>query len=269
MPKKLKWGLIVCIAFLLSIIGLGLVTQLHTDQASHVITGQKRPLMLIAGSDSQRDDFDQMIKSLNGSQPHPVINVTVDKDLNVTATETRVKHSQFNDSFIVIFFENSADTNDTIIEQTKGLANAVTYLQKHYKLTTANALGYSNGGLIFTRYLAGMATSKPLAIRDLMLVGTPFLGTSESQPDETLFKPLLAKKSHFKSLHTVLNIAGDAGDGDDHVVPLTSVTAGSKLFMNESHRYNAMTINQKNINHGDLLKEHYLARLVRQNLLNQ
>lgn len=268
MPKKLKWGLIACIAFLLSIIGLGLVTQLHTDQASHVITGQKRPLMLIAGS-NQRDDFDQLIKTLNGSQPHPVINVTVDKDLKVSSTATRVKHTQFNDSFIVIFFENSDDTNDTIIEQTKGLANAVTYLQKHYKLTTANALGYSNGGLIFSRYLAGLASSNPLAIRDLMLVGTPFLGTSESQPDNTLYKPLLAEKAKFKSLHTVINIAGDAGDGDDHVVPLSSVTAGSKLFMNEATRYNAMTINQKDINHGDLLQENYLARLVRQNLLNQ
>ncbi|BDZ31669.1 alpha/beta hydrolase [Lactiplantibacillus sp. WILCCON 0030] len=269
MSKRVKWGLIICVVFLLSIIGLGLVTQLHTDKTTHVITGQKRPLIMIAGSDSTHDDFDALIKSLNASQPHPVINVTVAKDLSVTATKTRVKNAQLNDTLIVIYFENSRDTNETIIQQTKGLANAMTYLRQHDKVTTANALGYSNGGLIFSRYVAGLATSPVVAIHDLMLVGTPFLGTSEAQPDETLYKPLLANKAKFNSLHTVINIAGDAGDGDDHVVPLSSVTAGSKLFMNEAHRYNAMTINQKNINHGDFLKEAYLARLVKQNLLNQ
>ncbi|MFC6200910.1 alpha/beta hydrolase [Lactiplantibacillus nangangensis] len=269
MPKKLKWGLIISLTFLLSIIGLGLITQLHTDQASHVITGQKRPLIMIAGSNSRREDFDQLIKTLDATQPHPVINVTVAKDLSVSATSTRVKNTQLNDTLVVIFFENSADTNDTIIDQTKGLANAMRYLVKHYKFTTANGLGYSNGGLIFSRYAAGLATDKPFPIHDLMLIGTPFLGTSEKQPDDTLYKPLLANKTHFKALHTVINIAGDAGDGDDHVVPLSSVTAGSKLFMNEVTRYNAMTINQKDINHGNLLQENYLARLVKQNLLNQ
>lgn len=269
MPKKVIWALIACGTFLVLIIGLGLTTQLHSDQQSHVITQQQRPLIMIAGSSSTPTDFNAMIRTLNTQHKHPVINVTVTADQQIHLHQTRVENEHLNDSLIVIYFENSDDTNDNIIKQTAGLAKAMTYLKKHVGLKTANALGYSNGGLIWSRYVAGLATSDPLTIHDLMLLGTPFLGTDEDHPDHELYDPLTDHRHNFKSLHAVVNVAGDTSNGDDDVVPLTSVTAGGKLFMNNAGRYTEITVNKKDISHGNLLSQAYIARLVRQNLLNQ
>lgn len=269
MPKKVIWGLIACGAFLLLIIGLGLATQLKRDQTSHVITQQKRPLIMIAGSNSTPNNFDDIIKSLNAQHQHPVINVTVTNSQAIKVKQNRVEGTNLNDALIVVFFENSTDTNANIMTQTNGLAKVMRYLQKKFKLKTANALGYSNGGLIWSRYIAGLTSSKPLPIHDLMLVGTPFLGTDEDHPDHELYNPLLKAQAHFKSLHAVVNVAGDTSSGNDNVVPLTSVTAGGKLFMNTAGRYTQMTVNIKDISHGNLLQESYVARLVRQNLVNQ
>ncbi|MCT0162366.1 alpha/beta hydrolase [Lactiplantibacillus pentosus] len=269
MPKKVIWGLIACGLFLLMIIGLGLTTQIHQDQTNHVVTKQKRPLIMIGGSSSSLTDFDDIIRSLNKTDRHPLIRVTVTADQQLKVTETRVKNTTINDALIVIFFENSTDSNDNIKTQTTGLAKAVRYLKRHQHLTTANALGYSNGGLIWSRYLAGLSTDNPLSVHDLMVIGTPFLGTDAENPDKTLYDPLLDHKADFKKLHAVINVAGDTGDGNDDIVPLSSVNAGGKLFMNNVTRYTAMTVNQKSISHGDLLHEAYVARLIRQNLINQ
>ncbi|WP_225829493.1 hypothetical protein [Lactiplantibacillus plantarum] len=76
MPKKVIWGLIASGLFLLLIVGLGLTTQIHHDKTSHVITAQKRPLIMIAGSSSTRSDFDDIVRSLNEQQHHPLITLT-------------------------------------------------------------------------------------------------------------------------------------------------------------------------------------------------
>ena len=269
MPKKVIWGLIACGAFLILIVTLGLSTQLHSDRTSHVITAQKRPLILVGGSSSTPEDFDDMIKTLNAQHQHPVINVTVTKKQTIQFKETRVDGTHLSDALIVIYFEDSTDSNDNIITQTTGLDKAIRYLQKRVGLKTANALGYSNGGLIWSRYLAGLAGGSVADIQNLMLLGTPFLGTDEKHPDKTLYDPLLANKDKFKSLDTVINVAADTSSGDDDVVPLSSVTAGGTLFMNTADRYNQMTVNQKDLTHGTLIHAAYVARLVRQNLLNQ
>ncbi|AVK60999.1 hydrolase [Lactobacillus sp. CBA3605] len=269
MPKKVKWGLIICGVFLLSIIGLGLATQLHTDKTSHVITDQRRPLIMVGGSNSTKTDFKSLTMALNAQHPHPTIMVTVDRQQHISATATRVENTKIDDTLIVIYFENSTDTNANIIVQTQGLVKAMRYLADHYHVKTANALGYSNGGLILSRYVAGTTASQAVPLHDLMLLGTPFLGTNARQPDRTLFTPLLTHKKRFKTLHAVINIAGDTGNGNDQVVPLSSVTAGGQLFMNEAKRYTAMTVTKKEISHTNLIQDHYLARLVRQNILNQ
>ncbi|QAS24812.1 hypothetical protein U0Q17_02306 [Lactiplantibacillus plantarum] len=269
MPKKVIWGLIASGLFLLLIVGLGLTTQIHQDKVSHVITAQKRPLIMIGGSSSTRTDFDDIVRSLNEQQHHPLITLTVKANQKLAFKEKRVENTNLNDALIVIFFEDSTDSTENIMTQTNGLAKAIRYLQRHQHLTTANALGYSNGGLIWSRYLAGLSSSKPLAVHDLMLIGTPFLGTDAAHPDKTLYTPLLDHKNQFKKLHAVINIAGDTGEGNDDIVPLSSVNAGGNLFMNNVTHYTAMTVNQKSISHGDLLHEAYVARLIRQNLINQ
>lgn len=269
MPKKVLWGLIACGTFLLLIIGLGLTTQLHSDRTSHVITAQKRPLIMIAGSNSSRHNFDDLIKSLDAQHQHPVINVTVTANQTIKFQENRVENMHLEDTLIVIFFENSADTNANMVTQTNGLAKAMNYLQKRVHLKTANALGYSNGAIIWSRYVAGLATANPVEIHDLMLLGAPFLGTDPNHPDYELYDSLIAHRKNFKSLHAVVSVAGDTSNGSDEVVPLTSVTAGGKLFMNNAGRYTEMTVNKKNLSHGQLLSDPYLARLIRQNLVNQ
>lgn len=269
MPKKVIWGLIACGTFLLLIVGLGLTTQIRQDKTNHVLTTQKRPLIMIAGSNSTRTDFNDLVRSLNTQQRHPLITITITANQQLKYKEKRVANTDINDAIVIIFFENSTDTTTNIITQTDGLAKAVRYLQRHQHLTTANALGYSNGGLIWSRYLAGLSTTKPLAVHDLMLIGTPFLGTDAAHPDQTLYAPLLKNKAAFEKLHAVINVAGDTGAGNDDTVPLSSVNAGGKLFMNNVTRYTAMTVNQKSISHGNLLHEAYVARLVRQNLINQ
>ncbi|KLD58660.1 hypothetical protein WP50_24630 [Lactiplantibacillus plantarum] len=58
------------------------------------------------------------------------------------------------------------------------------------------------------------------------------MGTDAAHPDKTLYTPLLDHKNQFKKLHAVINIAGDTGEGNDDIVPLSSVNAGGNLFMN-------------------------------------
>ncbi|MFB9770401.1 alpha/beta hydrolase [Lactiplantibacillus modestisalitolerans] len=269
MSKKLIWSGIVAAVFVLAVLGIGLATQFNHDQSSHVTTQQKRPLIMIAGSDSTRTDFNDIIAGLDTQHPHPVINVTVTDQQQIEFQHTRVNNTDLNDTLIVIYFENSTDSNANIVTQTNGLAKALTQLKRRYRLTTANALGYSNGGLIWSRYLAGLAPSKALPIHDLMLLGTPFLGTDQAHPDRELFTPLRQHRQAFKALHAVVNVAGDTSAGDDQVVPLSSVTAGGQLFMNQAKRYTQMTVNTADIRHGNLLHERYILRLIRQNLLNQ
>ncbi|MFC6182326.1 alpha/beta hydrolase [Lactiplantibacillus daowaiensis] len=269
MSKKIIWGLMACGAFLLLIIGLGLSNQIHSDKTSHVISDQQRPLILVPGSDSKPSDFDDLIDRLNAQYQHPVVKLTITANQKISFNETRTKNTPLNDTIIAIHFENSTDNNATMVEQTNGLAKAMHYLQRRLGLKTANALGYSNGGVILTRYLAGLGNRQPIQMQSIMLVGTPFLGTNTKKPDTTLFTPLLNHRSQFKSLHSVVNVAGDTGKGTDDIVPLSSVTAGKKLFMHQAERYTQMTFNEDGITHANLIHQKYLARLVRQNLLNQ
>jgi len=269
MSTKIKWGLLACAAFLLLIIGLGLATQLQNDHTNRVTSTQKQPLILIPGSDSSPHDFDALVQRLNTQHQHPIVRLTITAQHTMQFKETRTKDSPLNDTIIVLHYQHSTDTNATIIEQTQDFAKALTYLKQRLQLKQANALGYSNGGLILTRYVAGLTTAQPVRINNLMLLGTPFLGTNPKHPDRTLFQPLLAHKTAFKTIHSVVNVAGDTGQGSDHVVPTSSVTAGQQLFMNQATRYTQMTVNHAKVNHADLLNDPYVARLVRQNLLHQ
>ena len=255
-------GLIIVsvVAFFLFFVDVGQSKQVNDD--SHT------PLILIPGTNSDKDRFDVLIQSMRKKVgPRDVLKIEVQKNGDLKWTSSLRKKSV--NPFIVISFADNSE--EAVDEQAKWIQIALDKAHDLYKFDTYNALGHSNGGLAWTIYLEEETSSQTSQMKKLITLGTPYndLETEDNPyPKRASLKETDRLEDMVRVRHAISNslsmvsIAGDYRDGSDGVVPVTSALASEKIYKNDITSYQEKVFYGDDAQHSDLIENENIINYI-------
>lgn len=267
----MKNKIIIVLSFL-AMIAIGCVGHewvTHTNNAQAKIKNSRlKPTILIPGSGATNSRFDSLIAKLNTkSASHSVLKVQVNTNGDISYSGRISANDQ--QPFIVIGFENNEDGYTNIEKQYKWLNTAMNSLQSRYHFRNFQAIGHSNGGLIWTGYLENDYSEDSFHMSVLMTLGTPYNFSEASQSRPTvMLKDYIWNKSKLPKSLSVYSIAGTEDYTDDGVVPVQSVTAGKYIFQNQVKTYTQITVSGSDAQHSSLPENSEVIALIKEYLLN-
>ncbi|AVK62225.1 acyltransferase [Lactobacillus sp. CBA3605] len=229
------------------------------------------PVIMIPGSSATQNRFDTLITELGKKIPqkHSVLKLTVKMDGTIQYRGNLSRRDTA--PFIVISFENNKDGQTNIDKQAVWLNTAFKALVKTYGFNHFRALGHSNGGLIWTLFLARYLKQSPqVRIDRLMTIGTPYNMESTSTTAKTgMFKELYRYREGLPKALTVYSIAGTENYTSDGTVPYNSVNYGKYIFQDQVKHFTEVTVTGANAVHSDLPQNKQIVALIRQYLLDE
>lgn len=246
-------GLIVIsvLAFFLFFVDVGHSKQLNDDS--------RLPLILIPGTNSDQDRFDDFIQSMRKKiGPRDILKIEVQKNGDLKWTSSLRKKSV--NPFIVISFADNSE--EAVDEQAKWIQIAMDKAHDLYKFDAYDAVGHSNGGLAWTMYLEEETSSQTSQMKKLITLGTPYndLETEDNPyPNRGLLKEterlqyMVQMKHAIPNSLSMVSIAGDYKDGSDGVVPITSVLASEEIYKNDITSYKEKVFYGDDAQHSDLI----------------
>ena len=227
-----------------------------------------KPIIFIPGSSATIDRFDSLIATLNNKgTKHSVLKVQVNTDGHLTYSgRIRANDQQ---PFIIIGFQNNNDGYSNIKKQYNWLNIAMNSLQARYHFRNFQAIGHSNGGLIWTGYLENDYSEDQFHMSVLMTLGTPYNFSEASQTRPTvMLKDYMESKNNLPNSLSVYSVAGTEDYTDDGVVPVQSVTAGKYIFQNQVKTYTQITVSGSDAEHSSLPENSEVITLIQEYLLN-
>ncbi len=255
-------GLIVIsvLAFFLFFVDVGHSKQLNDDS--------RLPLILIPGTNSDQDRFDDFIQSMRKKiGPRDILKIEVQKNGDLKWTSSLRKKSV--NPFIVISFADNSE--EAVDEQAKWIQIAMDKAHDLYKFDAYDAVGHSNGGLAWTMYLEEETSSQTSQMKKLITLGTPYndLETEDNPyPNRGLLKETERLQHMVQMKHAIPNslsmvsIAGDYKDGSDGVVPITSVLASEEIYKNDITSYKEKVFYGDDAQHSDLIENEIIINYI-------
>lgn len=261
--KKWQW-LLICILCL----GIGgIIGHIATRQAAGpaiirpTLATANQPVIFVPGSDGTVEGFNGTFARLKRQATRHVLKVTVLKDGHLKTTghfDQKAHHP-----VIVIAFENNADGDQNVFKQSNWFKLAVSKLAKQYHFTHFGGVGYSNGGLVLTRY-AERSGSGPKITR-LLTLGTPYNGMSEHINQETpMLADLKSRRQALPKALVVYSVGGTINDENDGIVPAASVAAGRLIFQKQVAEYMTISVSQRQAAHTQLQDNPTVISLIQQ-----
>ena len=141
------------------------------NTAEQKVNSTQVPLILIPGTNGDGDQFDNfmnMITKKIGKRDILKINVKTDGTTEWTSSLTKKSIAPF----IVISFSDSSEKG--VEKQAEWTDIAMKKAHQLYSFNSYNALGYSNGGLVWTIYLEKMTQKSTSQMKNLITLGTPY-----------------------------------------------------------------------------------------------
>ena len=132
-----------------------------------------------------------------------------------------------------------------------------------YSFDFYNALGHSNGGLVWTIYLEKMTQKSTSQMKNLITLGTPYnyldsnanpYPNSSSLTETDMLRRMINKKGKIPHSLRMISIAGNYKNNGDGVVPLTSALSSSKIYKNQAKSYDEKIFYGINARHGKLIE---------------
>ena len=227
------------------------------------------PIIMIPGSSATQNRFDSLITELGKETPekHSVLKLTVQTDGSIKYSGTINRND--NQPFIVIGFADNKDGKANIDKQAKWLNIAFKSLVKTYKFNHFQALGHSNGGLIWTLFLERYLKETPkVRVERFMSIASPYNMESTSTTAKTsMFKELYEYRTGLPESLTVYSIAGTENYTSDGTVPYNSVNYGKYIFQDQVKHFTEITVTGANTAHSDLPQNKQIVALIRQYLM--
>ncbi|MDU1630483.1 MAG: alpha/beta hydrolase, partial [Lactococcus lactis] len=130
-----------------------------------------------------------------------------------------------------------------------------------YSFKAYNALGHSNGGLVWTIFLEKEAQKPTTQMKNLITLGTPYNyldPKANPYPDRAsltetdMLKRMVNKREKIPHNLKMISIAGNYKDNSDGVVPLTSSLSSSKIYKKEIDSYSEKIVSGSNAQHDQL-----------------
>ncbi|MDR3191404.1 MAG: alpha/beta hydrolase [Lactobacillaceae bacterium] len=255
----------ISIRILIGIVILGLVIV----QVVHQRTMESVPTILVPGSTATQNRFNGLLAKLNNtSDKHSVLKITVQKDGSLQTSGT-IKASDKRPYIVIAFAENGGGTAN-INKQAKWLKSTMLTIHKKYRFTQYNALGHSNGGLIWVRYLEAKRTLTTPKIKTLLTIGTPYNATQNDVHHRTkLLTSLIKQRAKLPHQMQVFSIAGTVNYNNDDVVPVTSVVLGKYIFQSVVAKYTFMTVSSKTAAHSELVTNDDVIEVIKSKIFSQ
>jgi uncharacterized alpha/beta hydrolase family protein len=268
----MKNKIIILLSLLLmSVIGFfghNWVTHTNNKQAK-IQNSRMTPIIFIPGSSATINRFDTLLSELNnGKSTHSILKVQVDTDGKlVYSGRIRGNDTQ---PFIVIGFQNNQDGYANIQKQYEWLNTAMDDLQERYHFRNFQAIGHSNGGLIWTGYLENDYSSDDFNMTTLMTLGTPYNFSEVSLTHQTvMLTDYINKGKNLPASLTVYSIAGTEDYTDDGIVPVQSVIAGKYIFQKHVKSYTQITVSGDDAQHSNLPENSEVVSIIQEYLLSK
>jgi uncharacterized alpha/beta hydrolase family protein len=227
------------------------------------------PTILIPGSSASINRFNNLIKDLNLQTPvkHGVLKVLVKTNGDIEYTGSIRSNDQ--QPYIVIGFENNKDGFNNIKKQAAWINLAMVALKDKYHFQHFNAIGHSNGGLIWTQYFEKFSSANNTSTINLITLGSPF-NFSESSDNigrrTVMLNELIKKRSKLPSSLIVTSVAGTNDYTNDGVVPVESVLSGKYIFQKQVKSYTQITVSGDFAQHSDLPENEQVVNIITQHL---
>ena len=225
------------------------------------------PLILIPGTSSDEDRFDYFIhnimKDTGGSD---VLKIEVQKDGSLK-WKSSLKKNSHNPLIVISFYDSSEKGVDKQAEWTE---TAMKKAHQLYSFDSYNALGHSNGGLVWTIYLEKIAQKSTSQMKTLITLGTPYnyldsnanpYPNSSSLTETDMLRRMINKKGKIPHSLRMISIAGNYKNNGDGVVPLTSALSSSKIYNNVSS-YHEKIFDGINTQHNQLTENEEIIEYV-------
>lgn len=263
--KKLIIQAIVIEALTLLIFGLAGLILIH--QREQKVKPIQEAFVMIPGSGTKADRFVQFQHDLNrvenkqGNYPHSMLEVTVEPNGRLVYKGKVSKLDRH--PIITIAFSHNNDNYAVVKRDAKLLTLAMTQIKNKYQIRRFSGFGHSNGGLVWTYWLEHYRP-EDYRINNIMLVGTPFNGYSNSS---SLFIPqlrdLVKYRKNINPNINIINILGTTSYISDMRVPENSALAAKYIYQPVSHNYMAVTLTGKQVSHYELPQDSRLIQLIR------
>ncbi|WP_419155560.1 alpha/beta hydrolase [Weissella minor] len=273
MKKYMRKGILIISVFLT----LGLVwssyswTQNNIKELDSFYNSKLSPVILIPGSSATVNRFDGMVAQINKSAPkrHSLIKVKVWNNGQVTTSGKKLKND--NEPFIVVGFENNKDGYKNIKEQTAMFDKAFDVIQNKYEFNNYKAIGHSNGGLIYTRFLEQYADNyQDIRMKKLLTLGTPYNFDETSVHNKTqMLSDFIKHKDTLPEDLTVYALAGTQTYSSDGIVPEESVRAGKYIYQDQVKNFTEVTVTGDQAQHSDLPTNKEVLGIITQRMLDQ
>ena len=260
------------IAMLLFFIILGIPSYIWTRKNVTTLAGRYNspmtPIIMIPGSSASANRFDDLVKTVNNKygEHHSLLKLTVHTDDSITYSgKIRANDTQ---PFFVVGFQNNEDGYSNIKKQARWFNIAFNAIKKRYRFNSFNALGHSNGGLIWTMFLENDFNDSNLNTNQLLTVGTPYNFEEKNTSNHTqMLNDLIKKRDKIPNNMTYYSIAGTQLYSDDGIVPLGSVDAGKYIYEGQAKHYTLITLTGKKAQHSDMIASNQFITIFHQYII--
>lgn len=246
-------------------------TKQHVKALETLYQSQMTPIIMVPGSSATVNRFDGMVNEINKNsiQKHSLLKVQVNN--NGTMTYTGRIRQKDHMPFIVVGFENNHDGYANIKKQAAMFNQAFKELQDTYHFSHFEALGHSNGGLVYTIFFEKyfQAYADKVTPQVLMTLGTPYNFAEDSMGHKTqMLADLIAHRKSLPKELIVYSVAGTKNYTSDGLVPEQSVEASKYIFQDQVKNFTQVTITGDNAQHSDLPQNSQVISIIKQHLIN-
>lgn len=226
-----------------------------------------QPIILVPGSSATANRFDSLIDKLNENGPkNPLLKLTVNTNDSITYNGKLPSNAE--QPYIVIGFQNNHNGFNNIKKQAYWLGLAIDALVKKYHFNHFNAIGHSNGGLIWTYFLENYFDKKHLSLEKLMTIGSPFnLNVDNSNKETPMLKNFIQNNNKLPNNMDVYTIVGAETCNTDGLVPWQSATMARYVFQGKVKHFTEITVTGANAEHSDLPQNDEIVQSIQQNIL--
>lgn len=266
--RQIRWLLLIII-----IIAIWWPATVWIHQRVHnehqPVKSNMQPVILVPGSSATENRFDTLIDKLNDDgQRHSLLKLVV--KTNDAITYKGKIYNNDNQPYIVIAFQDNHDGYDNIKKQANWLSLALDALMKKYHFNHFNAIGHSNGGLIWTYFLENYFDPHHMTIDKLMTIGAPFnLNESSSTKRTPMLQNFIQNNNKLPKNLDVYTIVGAETYNTDGLVPWESAVQARYVFQGKVKHFTEITVTGANAEHSDLPQNTEIVQSIEQSMLIQ
>ncbi|CAJ1176194.1 acyltransferase [Companilactobacillus crustorum] len=273
--KKFKLWIWTSLGVILAVILIVVSLQWSRNNVSDLMkwhNSKMSPVIMIPGSSATENRFDQLVKKINknNKNPHSLIKVKVTNDDKLHFTG-QIRQRD-NEPIIVIGFENNRDGYSNIKQQARRFNIAFEAITNQYRFNNFKAIGHSNGGLIYTRFLEKYYAnySSRIKIKRLMTIGSPYNFNEKSVRHRTqMLSDFIDSRKELPSNLDVYVVAGTETYNSDGLVPLGSVMAGKYIYQGQVKHYTTISVSGSDAQNSDLPQNDQIIDLIKRYILDQ